>query len=608
MMTNHNSYAGFDESAVPPHMITLSEAQTLDGLFRCRVERTPDAEAYRDFNAITQSWEAMSWQQVADQVARWQAALEAEGFRAGDRVAVMMENCVHWPIFDQAALGMGLVVVPLFSNDRADNVAFVLNNSGATFLLIKTQEQADCLKKIADQITHIKVRSVQPVDITDLDIQAIETWLPEQGKAIVSEHAADDLASIVYTSGTTGAPKGVMLSHKNMLWNAWAGLHSMMLYPEDQHLSFLPLSHTLERTVGYYLPMMVGSKVAYNRSIPELGEDLQIIQPTILIAVPRIFERVYAKIQEKLETGSTISRFLFEQAVALGWHDFLMQQDKASSRLRQIFRPLLDKLVGKKVRDRLGGKVRIAIAGGAPMSSEISKVFIGLGVPIYQGYGLTETSPILSVNREDKNDPSSVGALLRDVEVRVDENSGELIVRSPGVMQGYWDRPNATAETISEDGWLQTGDIAKFDNGFLYITGRLKDILVLANGEKIPPADIESALILDPLIEQTLLVGEGRPFLTALVNLNEEERQRYVKTLRAYGDDQQNRALVQKEIDRRIHKRLKNFPGHARIYKTAVIDEEWSIDNELLTPTLKARRPKILQRYEQEIEAMYQGH
>ena len=249
-----------------------------------------------------------------------------------------------------------------------------------------------------------------------------------------------------------------MLSHKNILWNAWAGLHSMMVYPEDQHLSFLPLSHMLERAVGYYLMIMVGAKVAYNRSIPDLAADLQVIQPTILIAVPRIFERVHGKIMAKLDDEPAIRQFLFHQAVEIGWRHFEIQQGRAKWRLSQIFWPLLDALVGAKIRSRLGGRLRIGVVGGAPLSASIAKVFLALGVPLLQGYGLTETSPILSVNQHNQNKPSTVGPLLRDVEVKNDPETGELIVRSPGVMQGYWNNPEATAQDIDEQGWLKTGD------------------------------------------------------------------------------------------------------------------------------------------------------
>ena len=250
MNVHENAYQEFDETGLANHLVRLQEAQTLDGLFRARVKRSPDAEAYRYFSKRSNDWKIMSWQAVSEQVARWQSALNSENLESGDRVAVMMENCVYWVIMDQAALALGLILVPLYANDRPNNLAYVLKDCGAKLLLIREQEQADKLEHIADELQHLQLRSVLPVTSDSLSVVCIDDWLPHQGEAIIRSHSPDALASIVYTSGTTGHPKGVMLSHKNMLWNAWAGLHSMMIYPEDQHLSFLPLSHTLERTVG----------------------------------------------------------------------------------------------------------------------------------------------------------------------------------------------------------------------------------------------------------------------------------------------------------------------------------------------------------------------
>ncbi len=606
MKNTADPYAAFDDSQVPEHMVGLLEAQTLDGLFRARVSRTPDSEAYRFFSSRTEAWETMSWQQVAEQVARWQSALNQVPLLPGDRVAVMMDNCVAWPILDQAALGLGLVLVPLYANDRPENLAYVLHDSGSKFLLIRDQAQADRIERVADKLQDLIIRSVLPVNTEKLLVQCVDDWLPEKGEPVIKAHDPDALASIVYTSGTTGNPKGVMLSHKNMLWNAWSGLHSMMIYPEDQHLSFLPLSHTLERTVGYYLMMMAGAKVAYNRSIPDLAEDLQIIRPTVMIAVPRIFERVHSKVLAKVEEGSAIKRFLFKQAIQIGWQHFLIKQGRAQKTLTQIFWPVLDKLVGHKIRQRLGGRLRIGIVGGAPLSESVGKVFLALGVPLLQGYGLTETSPILSVNTHDHNDPATVGALLRDVKIKNDPETGELIVHSPGVMQGYWNNEAATRADIDADGWLRTGDIASMQNGFLKITGRVKDIIVLANGEKVPPSDVEAAITLDPLVEQVLVIGEGKPFLTALLVLNEEEKASFLSDVA--GSNTETAQALKTSLEDRIRKALQAFPGYARIREFAVLDEEWTIENELMTPTLKIKRSKVLDRYAEQVEALYAGH
>ncbi len=606
MKASVNAYSEFDESGAPAHMVGLREAQTLDGLFRARVARTPEAEAYRFYSRRSAAWQSMTWQQMATEVERWQAALNDEGLEPGERVAVMMDNCIYWLILDQAALALGLVLVPLYANDRPDNLAYVLEDSGARLLLIKEQQQADQLARVAERLGDIKLRSVLPVESEVLTIMCIDDWLPQQGMAVIRQHPPDSLASIVYTSGTTGHPKGVMLSHKNMLWNAWAGIQSIMIYPTDQHLSFLPLSHTLERTIGYYLMMMAGAKVAFSRSITDLAEDIQIIKPTVMVTVPRIFERVHGKIMIRLEAGSAIKRYLFQKSVEVGWRQFQIQQGRARWRPLQVFAPMLDRLVGHKIRAGLGGRLRVGIVGGAAMPEEIAKVFLALGLPLLQGYGLTETSPVISVNTPEHNDPETVGALLCDVEVKNDPRSGELLVKSPGVMHGYWNREAATAKVIDSQGWLKTGDIAQYEHGYLRITGRVKDIIVLANGEKIAPGDVEAAVAHDPLIEQVLVIGEGRPFLSALLVLSEEDKARYL--VRNKLSSEMGHSLFQAELKSRIRKRTRRFPGYARVREFAVVDEEWNIENELLTPTLKVRRVRVLERYAEVIESLYEGH
>ncbi len=332
----------------------------------------------------------------------------------------------------------------------------------------------------------------------------------------------DSLATIVYTSGTTGRPKGVMLSHRNIIYNADAALDIVQMSAEDTLLSFLPLSHTFERTVGYYIPMMVGATIAYARSIPELGEDLINIKPTILISVPRIYERVYNKIQAGLAEKSPLAGKLFKLAVETGWQRFLHRQGRGGWQPAFLLWPLLDKLVAGKIMAKLGGNMHMAASGGAPLPPPIARVFIGLGLNLIQGYGLTETSPILTANPVADNVPDSVGIPLRGTELRVAEND-ELLARGPGIMLGYWDDEEATRAAIDDEGWFRTGDKARIENNHVYITGRIKEILVLANGEKVPPADMEMAIALDPLFEQVLVIGDNRPYLSAIIVLEPEQ-------------------------------------------------------------------------------------
>jgi long-chain acyl-CoA synthetase len=400
-----------------------------------------------------------------------------------------------------------------------------------------------------------------------------------------------------------------MLSHRNMLSVAHGSLTLLDCYQEDVFLSFLPLSHTLERTGGYYLCIMSGSCVAYARSVAQLGEDLATIRPTVLVAVPRIFEKVYARITDQMQKKGALAQRLFGLAVGIGWRRFLYRQRRGRWPVGSLLWPLLDRLVASKVTARLGGRLRVAVSGGAALNEEIARVFIGLGVPIVQGYGLTETSPVVSANPLDANIPASVGVPIRGVQVRIGDND-ELLVKGTGVMLGYWNNHAATAQMIDHEGWLHTGDQARIDaTNHIYITGRLKDILVLSNGEKIPPADMESAIALDPLVEQVMVVGEGRPYLTALLVLDGDSWTGFAQDQGVDPLDPRSLqdARVVAAVARRVRAALKDFPGYAKIRQLHLSLQPWSIDDGLITPTLKVKRPKVLERFSAQVEAMYQG-
>jgi long-chain acyl-CoA synthetase len=398
-----------------------------------------------------------------------------------------------------------------------------------------------------------------------------------------------------------------MLSHHNMLSIAHAAVTVVDCYQQDSFLSFLPLSHTLERTAGYYLPMMAGATVSFARSIPQLAEDLQTIRPTAIIAVPRIFERVYARVQDQLKHKSAIARLLFQMALKVGFKEFEYRMGRQSWFPALLIHPLLRRLVSSKILDKLGGRLRVAVSGGAAISPEIARIFLGLGLPMLQGYGLTETSPVISVNPMHNIKPESVGVPLRGVTVEVGEDD-ELLVKTPGMMLGYWNNHAATAEMIDPQGWLHTGDQARIDeDGHIHITGRIKDILVLSNGEKIPPSDIEMAIALDPLIEQAMVVGEGKPYLGALVILNPDL---WNGLAEEFDQDPSNETSLQNEqiqgmILKRIRAALKDFPGYAKIRQVALLLEPWSIENGLMTPTLKVKRQKVTERYKQQIDSLY---
>jgi len=593
--------------------IDITEDSTLDGVFRTRVRRTPHAVAYLQFDVSSQSWYEFTWQDTAREVARWQAALTTLNLRPGERVALMLGNCREWIMFDQAAIGLGLVTVPLYTSDRADNIDWVLKDSGCRVLLIGGQEHWDALQSIHSTLDHLDaIISLTPLATVSDNLKITDTWLPQDGaahdKAITH---AGDLATLVYTSGTTGRPKGVMLSHRNILFDVKAGLQSVPVYPYDRMLSFLPLSHMLERSIGYYLPIVAGSSVAFARSIPQLAEDLVTVKPTILISVPRIFERVHGRIHEALASAPPIRQKLFAKAVDLGWQAFQHRQGRVPWSSGLIFQPVLDHLVGAKIRAKLGGNLRFAISGGAPLPADISRTFIALGVDILQGYGLTETSPVISVNRLEDNEPVSVGPALPGIEVKLGEHD-ELLTRSPALMLGYWKNPEATHAMIDADGWLHTGDQVKIGpRGHITITGRLKEILVLSTGEKVPPADVEQALAACPLLEQVMVVGDGRSFLTALVVLRPDALAQIAHALNI-PESNDNTLTQNPEVCRHVLEQLQpclhDFPGYARLAGVALLDEAMSVENGLLTPTLKLKRSVILQRYQDKVDALYAGH
>jgi long-chain acyl-CoA synthetase len=395
-----------------------------------------------------------------------------------------------------------------------------------------------------------------------------------------------------------------------MLSNAEAAARKVNLNESDTLLSFLPLSHTLERTVGYYISVMVGMTTAYARSTALLGEDLLTIRPTALVSVPRIYERVYAKVTAGLEEKGDKAKRLFELAVEVGWKRFLFRQGRGSWCPSLLLWPLLKRLVARKITDRLGGRLRMAVSGGAALVPPISKAFIGLGVPIIQGYGLTESSPIIACNLPHNNVPESVGLPLDGVEVKIGDND-ELLARGPNIMLGYWNNQEASGRVIDEEGWLHSGDKARFsESGHLYITGRIKEIIVLSNGEKVSPSDMEMAITLDPLIEQVMVVGEQKPYLSAICILDPEYWQEFASSIGVDAD--QPRVLERPEVENavleRIAEQVKMFPGYARILRIHLSFEPWSVENGLMTPTMKLKRAKVIEKLAEPVAKLYEGH
>jgi long-chain acyl-CoA synthetase len=528
---------------------------------------------YRHFEAG--EWRDVTAGDAAARIGRWQAALSSLGLSAGDRVAICLRNGLDWISVDLAALGLGLVVVPLYVDDNPDNIAWCIADSEARLLVVEGTKMASALRATGNALPPIYVLHC---DASDAEATVAALLPASAGAPQFRSLPKDALATICYTSGTAGRPKGVMLSHGNIIANVTSCQQTGMTRSVDLYLSILPLSHMFERTGGYYLPLSIGARVVYARSVADLAEDLAAQAPDVIFGVPRIFERFYARLDQAL-AASLLKRWLFKQCVTRGWR---VESGQGGWLDRQAT-PLLRALVAKPVLARLGGRMRLAIVGGAALDPQIAHTFIGLGLTMLQGYGMTEAAPVISVNRENDNDPESVGPPLPGIEVKLGEG-GELLARGGNVMLGYWRNDAATHAAIDADGWLHTGDVAEIRGGKIYIRGRIKDILVMSNGEKLSPQDAEFALLHDPAFEQVMLVGEGRPFLTLLAV---------------------TKARDEETLIARANQQLKAFPRWVRIRHVIATPEAWSVDNGLLTPTLKLKRPLVLAKFKDAIDAVY---
>ena len=625
--------SSFSTDPMTSPLLDLHSVQTLPQLLAYRAASTPDAEAYRAFDASTQTWASLTWAQTAQRVHEWSQAMVAMQLPNGARVAILLPNSLNAMCADQSTLATGAVPVPLHAIDNAGSIAYILADCEASMLIVGQAEQWEKI-----QATGTAFPSLRAVVVTDEDaawvapptvaaatgesgpaVGSLAQWLAGAAHAAsapaITPPGAHDLAAIVYTSGTTGKPKGVMLTHLNVVSDVKAVMDFIAPTVDDVFLSFLPLSHTFERTGGYYLPMAAGSCVAYARSVPLLAQDLKTVRPTILVSVPRIYERVHAKLLETL-APTPWKMQLYEAAQAKGWARFCAAQNlptpaagdtRAGGWMGALPWPLLQALVAKPLLAQFGGRVRVAVSGGAPLSPTIAKCFLGLGLPLIQGYGMTETSPVVSVNTLDDNDPSCVGKALPGVEVRIGDNR-ELQVRGAIVMKGYWKRPEDTAKILHADGWLGTGDQAEIVGGRIRILGRIKEIIVTSTGEKVPPGDLELAILADPLLEQAFVVGENRPFIACVAVLKRDEWRRLADDLGLSAQDPTslNQPSVHRAVLARIEKNTASFARYAVPRAVHLTLEPWTIENTFMTPTLKLKRNNLATFFAQAIEDMYQ--
>lgn len=596
----------------------LENFTTLPQLLVNSVERYGEREALRQFDKETKSWHSLSYAQLMVRVMEWRRAYAAMNLERGTRIGILMPNSIDHACADQAALANGLVSVPLHAIDTPGASAFILSDSRAKVLVTNKLTRWKQIKAAGGDLQDLTAVIITEDEVDDETgmVRGLSEWLAAGTHVVELPEGPkeDDLAGIVYTSGTTGRPKGVMLTHGNIVSNVKATLECVFPQVGDIFLSFLPLSHTFERTAGYYLALATGCTIAYNRSVLLLADDLKTIRPTVIISVPRVYERIFARVHDKLKKSRPAARYLFDWAVEIGWRDFcrrnhLPVEHTGRAWLDGLMRPLVRK-VSSTLLDQFGGRLRIAISGGAALSSKVARTFCGLGLPIIQGYGMTEASPIIAGNNRTLNQPNTVGKPFNNVEVRLGEGD-EIQIKGPSITRGYWNRPDATADAFTEDGWFRTGDVGGFNElGLLSIKGRIKEIIVTSTGEKVPPADLEAAIETDPLFSQCYVIGENRPYLSLITVVNPDEWASFAKSCGV--DPADPASLDNPSVKTAALKRAKTaageFPHYALPRAVVLTQEPWTIENGLITPTLKLKRGPLSKKFANVIAQLYATH
>ncbi len=530
-------------------------------------------------------WKSMTYKKFVEKVEDFAGGLSEIGVGHKTKVAILSENRPEWLIADFAINKLLAISVPIHITSNRSLVEFILNNSNSGFLLVSK----NLFEKHFDFLNNWQGSIILFEQSEKADKEKVLTFndmIDKQGVASNIEENQDyskEIASIIYTSGTTGDPKGVMLSNENFLFNIESAKKVIEVKTDDVLLSFLPLSHVLERTAGSYVPILSGASIAYAESIQKLQDNMSEVKPSILICVPKIFERIYEKIFFQANSGSELKKKIFFWA---------LKQKKEG-----IKRTLAKKLVYKKIKNAFGGKLRFAISGGASLNQRIIKFFDNVGVEIVEGYGLTETAPLVSANTLENKKIGSVGKPIPDIDVRIAKDK-EIIVKGKNVMCGYWRNDEATREVLDENGWFKTGDMGFLDSdNFLTIIGRKKDIIVLSNGKNIAPEHIEGIINLSTYIEQALVVGHKKSCLTALIVPD------YEKIKKEFGKVEDLHSIIKKELDK-INSKL----HHYEIVKNfKILDKPFTMEKEELTPTLKVRRKIIEAKYEKIISNMYKN-
>ena len=564
-------------------------------------------------------WQDISWEEWGRNVKQFAMGLMALGLKEREKVALLSENRPEWTYVDLAVLSANAVDAPIYATNIPEQVEHIVKDSGSRFIVVSTETQLEKVREIKggtpslEKAILIDPEKEHPEDWI-LTFAAIQRLGEDQGDAAAFEKRMEsvqpeDLATLIYTSGTTGAPKGVMLTHNNFISNVRGVTEGVPLTGNDIALSFLPLSHSFERLSGYYTMMAVGGTIAYAENIEKVPDNIQEIRPTVMCSVPRLYEKMHTRVLTTIESGPALKKKLFYWALGVGGEVSRMTTAKKElpGGLKLKY-GVADKLVFEKLRARMGDRLRFFISGGAPLAREIAEFFHAAGILILEGYGLTETSPVISANRPDAYKLGSVGQPLPNLEVRIAPD-GEILVKGPSVMKGYYNRPEETREVLTEDGWFATGDIGYLDqDNFLYITDRKKDIIVTAGGKNIAPQNIENLLKLNRFIEQVCIIGDKRKYLTALIVPSFPELEDFARE-NGIPTDKREQLLQHPRIRRLFQEAVDEANAQLARYESikrfTVLPGEFSQETGELTPTLKVKRKVVGTKYQEQIDRMY---
>jgi long-chain acyl-CoA synthetase len=564
-------------------------------------------------------YEPISHDTIAERVRRIALGLEEIGIRSGDRVAILAENRPEWAFADYACLAMGAADVPIYPNLPSDQIAYILKDSGAVAIFVSTAAQAAKIRDIRHECPTLRhvIAFDAVTDCADLTLTALESRganvdTEARQRAYLERSRGvrpTDLATIIYTSGTTGEPKGVMLTHDNIYSNVMANGDKIPFAGDDACLSFLPLSHIFERNAGHYLMMLTGSSIAYAESMDTVPLNLTEVRPTLVLSVPRLYEKMYARVLENALAGGALKKriFFWARGVADRWADVKLAGGEPRGLLAMQY-ALAQKLVFSKLQARTGGRMRYFVSGGAPLATEINKFFYAAGLVILEGYGLTETSPVISVNTPDAFRLGTVGKPAKGVEVMI-ASDGEILTRGPHVMKGYYNKPTATAEAIDSDGWFHTGDIGELRDDFVTITDRKKDIIVTAGGKNIAPQPIENKAKTNKYVSQAVMIGDKRKFPVMLVVPNWDSLEKWAKIKNIIWTDRKQllaMPTVRAKMEKEVNGTFAGLAHYEAPKKLALLEHDFSIERGELTPTLKVKRRVVDKTYKELIDSLYE--